>query len=238
MSSLNIRTVFPNLLSEIFIRILLLLSVITVHQHFQRQPYSITPEELIGDYKKPRRDSIVPAWVMMSVILFVPLVILCLPLALARNSVESTHALLAWSLALLTNALLTESLKVVICRPRPDFFYRCFPNGIVTFELVCTGNIRDVIDGRKSFPSGHSSFSFCSLGFLSLWLYGRLGAQYNDIRFAILCAVPIVLATVIGFSRCCDNHHHWQDVVGGAMLGFVTSYICYKCYCAPILVRM
>lgn len=53
---------------------------------------------------------------------------------------------------------------VQVGRPRPNFFYRCFPDGVESWkdgpvqgqrEPVChANNERDVVDGYKSFPSG------------------------------------------------------------------------------------
>lgn len=37
-------------------------------------------------------------------------------------------------------------------------------------------NQQTVIDGRKSFPSGHSSTAFCGMFFLSLWMAGQTAA--------------------------------------------------------------
>lgn len=56
--------------------------------------------------------------------------------------------------------LYIENVHGVFCRPRPDFFYRCFPDGVMNSEMHCTGDPDLVSEGRKSFPSIHSSCKF------------------------------------------------------------------------------
>lgn len=41
---------------------------------------------------------------------------------------------------------------------------------LISTELTCSSDPETVVDGRRSFPSGHSSLAFAGLTFLSIYL--------------------------------------------------------------------
>ncbi|XP_052870248.1 phospholipid phosphatase 5 [Anopheles cruzii] len=222
-----------NLTLETIVRIVL--TSIYIGLEFQA-PFmrKVQPEEL-WMYRNPRTNSYVPLTMLWPVVLGVPGFIFLLYYLQSRDRQDLRCTVLAFTLGLGLNGVLTSTLKIAVGRPRPDFFWRCFPDGVTNEELHCTGTDQWALaDGRKSFPSGHSSFAFVGLGFLTWYLIGKLHllnerGRGRSVRM-IAAGLPSFVALLIAISRTCDYHHHWQDVTVGSLIGAALSYLCYRQY--------
>jgi membrane-associated phospholipid phosphatase len=156
---------------------------------------------------------------------------------LAGGDAHRAHALLLGGTeAILGTLVVTEALKLTVGRLRPDFRERwlraaCAGNVDAPADLDCsivddgfTVSRRDVLDGMKSFPSGHTSTAFAVLGFSGL----AIGSRFVWSDAAPAWTAPVAglalggLAAGAAFtaaSRLADNRHHPEDVAVGAALG-------------------
>ncbi|CAG8676648.1 12504_t:CDS:2, partial [Acaulospora morrowiae] len=197
----------------------------------------------------------VPMWAAALIAVLLPfLIITAVSLVIKKSMHDWHHATLGLILGLSLTLLVTEVFKTTVGRPRPDFIDRCQPkNGSVdspvfglSTSAICTQTNQGILkDGFKSFISGHASTtndmhiskpidvaSFSGLGFLSLYLAGKLHVwdQKGHTYKGFLVVAPLVVATLVAISRTTDYRHHWQDVVTGGLIGFLLSVFSYHQY--------
>ncbi|XP_076632272.1 phospholipid phosphatase 5 isoform X2 [Colletes latitarsis] len=191
-------------------------------------------EDELWLYKNPRTDSYVPTIILWPLVFILPAIVIFLAFLVYKDRTDFYQAVLSVTLALGFNGVITDIIKLIVGRPRPDFFWRCFPDGKTNPDFKCNGNPIVIRDGKKSFPSGHSSFAFASFGFIALYVAGKLHtfSLVGKGQTWKLCAfiLPICIALVIALSRTCDYHHHWQ----GSIIGYFLAYMCYRHYYPPL----
>jgi membrane-associated phospholipid phosphatase len=101
------------------------------------------------------------------------------------------------------NGALTFGLKYAVNRPRPYATYK----DLQPYETYT----------EQSFPSGHSSFAFCTATSLSIcypkWYV--IGPSY-------------LWAAAVGYSRLHLGVHYPSDVLAGAIVGAGSAWLAYK----------
>ncbi|XP_075521314.1 lipid phosphate phosphatase 2-like [Primulina tabacum] len=218
---------------------LILLAVIEIILYLMHPFYRFVGEGMMTDLRYPMKGDTVPVWAVPLYAVLLPFAIFLLYYIRRRDVYDLHHAILGILFAVLITGVLTDATKNAVGRPRPDFFWRCFPDGNFTYDrwgdVVCHGKDSDLKDGLKSFPSGHTSWSFAGLGFLSLYLSGKIKCFDRKGHVAKLCIVflPILAACLVGISRVDDYKHHWEDVFAGGLLGLVVATFCYLQFFPP-----
>ncbi|KAL2354793.1 PAP2 domain protein [Cryomyces antarcticus] len=164
----------------------------------------------------------------------VPLLVLLLWTTVRKPQVHKIHVTL---LGLFIRYYTFAVVKNAVGRPRPDLIARCKPvqtpaHALVDFTVCTETNHHVLHDGWRSFPSGHSSFSFAGLGYLALFIAGQLHVfrPRSDFARALLALTPLVGAALIAISRCEDYRHDVYDVTCGSLLGFFVALFTYRRY--------
>ncbi|KAM0933104.1 putative phosphatidate phosphatase [Dioscorea sansibarensis] len=202
--------------------------------------YRFVGKDMMTDLKYPLKSNTVPVWALPIIAVLLPIAVFVGFYFRRRDVYDLHHAILGLLYSVLITAVITDAIKDAVGRPRPDFFWRCFPDGKelydnITGNVICHGEKSVIKEGHKSFPSGHTSWAFSGLGFLALYLSGKIKVFDRRGHIAKLCVVflPLLCASLVGISRVDDYWHHWQDVFAGGLLGIVMATFCYLQFFPP-----
>nr|CAB3464548.1 unnamed protein product [Digitaria exilis] len=228
--------------------ILALLVAVDVGLNLIEPFHRFVGKDMMTDLRYPMKNNTVPLWAVPIYAVIGPIIII-MGIYMKRRNVLclGSDMWLLWLteragllFSVLITGVLTDAIKDGVGRPRPDFFWRCFPDGLpnydnLTTQVICHGDPAAIKEGHKSFPSGHSSWSFAGLGFLSWYLAGKIKVFDRRGHVAKLCVVilPLLLAAMVAVSRVDDYWHHWQDVFAGGILGLVVASFCYLQFFPP-----
>eukprot|EP00644_Phytophthora_capsici_P001002 jgi/Phyca11/121306/e_gw1.43.372.1 len=149
--------------------------------------------------------------------------------------------LLSLGQAITLSTFLVNFMKNMAGRFRPCFYAMCGWNYDVVWDGItdlCTDSDGDD-EGRKSFPSGHSSFAWSVMGVLTLYLLGRARLTGGDQSKSIIqegvrtfklfiCFVPCLGAAWVAITRSTDNRHHYSDIVTGSVIGAAAACMAYS----------
>ncbi|KAF9036663.1 phosphatidic acid phosphatase type 2/haloperoxidase [Panaeolus papilionaceus] len=183
----------------------------------------------------------VPNTALICVCFVAPILIMPIINFITVRSLWDLHnSSLGLVLSLALTGSITQLVKITVGRPRPDVISRCIPKagsedpplGLSNSTICTQTNHAILLDGFRSFFSGHSSLSFAGMGFLAFYLAGKLHLfdRRGHTGKAWLALAPFMVALLVAISRTMDYRHHWQDVLVGSIVGTVLAFFGYHQY--------
>ncbi|KAM6342866.1 phospholipid phosphatase 3 [Alca torda] len=126
----------------------------------------------------------------------------------------------------------TDIAKVSVGRLRPHFLEVCdldfstinCGKGVYIQNYTCRGSDSKVQEARKSFFSGHASFSLYTMLYLVFYLQARFTWKGARLLRPLLQFTLIMMAFYTGLSRVSDHKHHPTDVLAGFAQGALVAY--------------
>ena len=131
----------------------------------------------------------------------------------------------------------TNPVKVYAARLRPDYVSRLIefahfnPHNHTDQDLavICDSTEHNIFDGRRSFPSGHSSIAFAGWTVVACVVHARVFARRSNVSFLYLLFVALQLAVpmFVAVSRTRDYRHNYSDIAVGSLIGICSALVCY-----------
>ncbi|KAJ9121472.1 hypothetical protein QFC22_002088 [Naganishia vaughanmartiniae] len=206
-----------------------------------RRLFSITDKSISYPFAEHER---IPVWALALIAGVFPLVVILLTAAFyTRSFYDAQVGALGLALSLGLTVTLTDIIKITVGRPRPDLINRCQPpetyttnpvHGLTSWHICTRTDLLN--DGFRSFPSGHSSFGWCGMVYLALFLAAKmhvLNKRGYTFKSWILL-IPIAAASLISVSRTMDYRHHATDVIAGAIIGILMAWYAYRQFYPPL----
>lgn len=156
--------------------------------------------------------------------------------------------------ALMATKLVTDIVKLWVRQPRPLAFALCnyvgyqeasntgnftaywaaTTPGVFGDVSKCQGSTSQIREAFLSFPSGHSSISFCGCLFLVYFLraFFNVRKSNNFNWLAFIAVLPMGLAFWAAISRIRDKWHGTADVLAGVLIGIAGATLAWRNYCA------
>ncbi|RPB28358.1 acid phosphatase/Vanadium-dependent haloperoxidase [Terfezia boudieri ATCC MYA-4762] len=241
------------------------------------RPFSIDDATISYSYQEHTK---IPTWLLAVLSTIVPGVFIALSVLLLPQSRGGKLKIRLWQLntawlglgvAIAAAMLVTNGMKNLVGKHRPDLISRCAPDperlasgglSVVNRYLfdveICTswggvseaGLGRDeLLDGFRSWVSGHTSISYAGLTYLTIFLsfhfpkprgFGRFNntsepqapkkSSHLPIPLLLVLSVPVLLATYVATTRYSDYRHHGVDVIFGSLLGVGMAILGWTCY--------
>jgi len=168
------------------------------------------------EFSYPYDADLVPTWTLIPInIIFPILVFLITFFVFGRNFHDLHNSLLGFAETLVFTLFFTSVFKVFAGEYRPNYF-----------EYVSISPK----DASMSFPSGHSSMSFCAQLYVSLYFAGKsklFTVNGGQLWKVIVAFIPLFAASLIAVSRTRDYHHSFTDILAGSVIGCAITYYCY-----------
>ncbi|OCK76683.1 acid phosphatase/Vanadium-dependent haloperoxidase [Lepidopterella palustris CBS 459.81] len=172
-----------------------------------RRPFSLVDLDISFPYVVREK---IPTWLLVVVSLIIPagiIFLVCLIFVPGPTASKQTPKSLVWrrkmwewnvgwmglALSLATSYMITQGMKQLFGKPRPDLLARCNTNmtsipttkvssdgtslsplWVLVSATICQQTDTNILnDGFRSFPSGHSSLSWAGLLYLTLFLCSK-----------------------------------------------------------------